>query len=128
MPNTDLRDLDASTVLESVNEKMRKDLQNAHELASKMNPLGHYKEVLRQFQEEMTERTKAKELADSAKSAKISEPPGAPEKDEDGDVDMADQDQPKTEKKPKKRKAEEEEPVSPLHSRCLLLVHLANIS
>lgn len=109
MSNSDLIDLDPATVMDVKMDKMRKDLQLAHELASKNHPLSHYKELLQQFQEELIEQEKAKE----AKAAKT--PKGKKSKaaaDEDGDVDMEDAAEedgspPKEKKLAKKRKAED---------------------
>ncbi len=112
MPNTDLHDLDPEKVLDAVNEKMRKDLAKAHQLASEFHPLSYYKEVLQKFQEEALLQAEA--LA--AKKSKTSKPSTDTEvDDEDGDVDMADaadEAVPPKEKKSKKRKAEDEAAVS----------------
>ncbi|KAK0633435.1 hypothetical protein B0T14DRAFT_68517 [Immersiella caudata] len=109
--NSDLIDLDPTTVMDVKMDKMRKDLQIAHELASQNHPLSHYKELLQQYQEDLLEQEKAKE----AKAAAKATPKGKKAKaavDEDGDVDMddaADEDgTPAKEKKSaKKRKAED---------------------
>lgn len=50
MRNTDLVDLDFDTVGD-VSPKMRKDLQEAHRLASEKHDLEFYKGILREFQE-----------------------------------------------------------------------------
>jgi hypothetical protein len=111
VPNSDLIDLDPATVMDVKMDKMRKDLQVAHELASHNHPLSHYKELLQQFQEDLMEQEKAKE----AKAAAKATPKGKKAKaaaGEDGDVDMddaADEDgtPPKEKKSAKKRKAED---------------------
>ncbi|KAK3330392.1 PWWP domain-containing protein [Apodospora peruviana] len=108
VPNSDLIDLDPATVKDIKTDKMRKDLQAAHELASENHPLSFYKEVLQQFQEELIEQEKAK----AAKAATPSKKKGKTVVDEDEDVEMADaadeeEAAPVKEKKAKKRKAEE---------------------
>ena len=108
MPNTDLNDLNPETVMDVKMDKMRKDLQAAHRLASENHPLDHYKDLLQQYQEELIQRQKEKEAKAQSTPAKKSKKAKAPEVEEDEDVDMADADEPETkDKKAKKRKAEE---------------------
>lgn len=104
--NTDLIELDPTTVKDMKSDKMRKDLQAAHDLAAAQHPLSHYKELLHQFQEDLIEQEKnkaAKAATPKSKKAKATD-------DEAEDVDMVDagdeDDEPK-EKKAKKRKAED---------------------
>ncbi|KAK3335532.1 hypothetical protein B0T19DRAFT_10915 [Cercophora scortea] len=110
VPNTELIDLDPETVMDVKMDKMRKDLQAAHELASQSNPLSFYKDVLQQFQEDLLEQEKAK-AAKKAATPKKSKAKAPVDEDEDEDVEMADaaeEEEPQTkEKKQKKRKAEE---------------------
>jgi len=87
-------------------DKMRKDLQAAHDLAAAQHPLSHYKELLHQFQEDLIEQEKnkaAKAATPKSKKAKATD-------DEADDLEMADagdeDDEPK-DKKAKKRKAED---------------------
>ncbi|KAI1863836.1 uncharacterized protein JN550_009334 [Neoarthrinium moseri] len=106
--NTDLEDLDPSTVADLAHAKMRKDLAQAHVLAAEQNDIDHYKQVLRDFEEARVadqEAKAARARAKKEKHTKKSEP-----KDEDEDVDMADVpegDESDT-KKSKKRKAEDD--------------------
>jgi hypothetical protein len=105
VPNTDLIELDPSTVKEMKSEKMRKDLQAAHDLAAESHPLSFYKDLLHQFQEDLLEQEKSK----AAKATPKSKKPKTATDDED--VEMADageesESAPK-DKKVKKRKAED---------------------
>jgi hypothetical protein len=88
-------------------DKMRKDLQAAHELASHSHPLSFYKEVLQRYQDELLEQEKAK----TAKAATPKNKKPKAQVDEDGDVSMGDaaeeDDSHVKETKSKKRKAEE---------------------
>ncbi|KAI1756688.1 hypothetical protein F4782DRAFT_277837 [Xylaria castorea] len=106
-PNTDLSELDATTVGEMVTTKMRKDLQAAHLLAAEGHDLDYYKNVLREFEEQRLAKAEAKKskVKTPKKSTKAA--------DEEGDVDMddvEDEAEEPAEKKPKskKRKAEDE--------------------
>ncbi|KAI5866863.1 hypothetical protein GGS23DRAFT_292585 [Durotheca rogersii] len=115
--NTDLSELDPTTVASLVTTKMRKDLQNAHLLAAEQNSLEYYKTVLQEFEEQRL----AQAEADAAKKAKANKTPKKSSKaaetvtaDEDDDIDMADVDdgddveQPAERKsKSKKRKADD---------------------
>ncbi len=113
VPNTDLIELDPATVLDVKMDKMRKDLQAAHELAAQSHPLSYYKEVLQQFQEDLIEQERAK-AAKAATPAKSKKSKAVVEEDED--VEMADaaedESPPAKEKKAKKRKAEDSAEVS----------------
>ncbi|RYC63713.1 hypothetical protein CHU98_g2484 [Xylaria longipes] len=106
-PNTDLSELDPTTVAEMVTTKMRKDLQAAHVLAAEGHDLDYYKSVLREFEEQRLAKAEAKKSKPKTpkKSTKAA--------DEEGDVDMddiEDEAEEPAEKKPKskKRKAEDE--------------------
>ncbi|KAI0486244.1 hypothetical protein F4859DRAFT_528043 [Xylaria cf. heliscus] len=106
-PNSDLSELDATTVGELVTTKMRKDLQAAHLLAAEGHDLDYYKNVLREFEEQRLAKAEAKKS--KAKTPKKS----TKTVDEEGDIDMDDIEDEAgepTEKKPKtkKRKAEDE--------------------
>ncbi|KAI0842059.1 hypothetical protein F5Y06DRAFT_167017 [Hypoxylon sp. FL0890] len=111
--NTDLSELDHSTVASMITTKMRKDLQNAHLLAAEQNSLEYYKNVLREFEEQRLAKLEAKKAKASKtpKKAKAAEVAAA---DEDEDVEMADAEEgdeaEPVEKKPKskKRKAEDD--------------------
>lgn len=113
VPNTDMIDLDPEKALSAINDKMRKDLQKAHQLASESNPLSYFKDLLRQFQEEREEAEEAKRQAAEAKRLAASTPKKS-KKAAKEDVDMLDvpeddDEQPTTaSKKSKKRKAEED--------------------
>lgn len=91
-------------------DKMRKDLQAAHELAAQNHPLDYYKGVLRQFQDDLVEKELAK--AAKASAAATSKKAKKVKVDDDEDVEMADaaaeEDADEEEKKSKKRKAEED--------------------
>ncbi|MDA4132585.1 MAG: hypothetical protein OK454_05605, partial [Thaumarchaeota archaeon] len=103
--------LDPDSVLDAINDRMRKDLAAAHELAAKQHPLSHFKGVLQQFQEDLIEAQQAKEAKAAATPAKKAKKA----KSEDEDVEMADGDEEAPAKKPasKKRKAEDEASVRP---------------
>jgi hypothetical protein len=120
IPNTDLHDLNPETVLDVKMDKMRKDLQAAHQLASENNSLQHYKEVLQHYQDDLLEKQKAKEAKAQSTPAKKSKKAKA-EVDDDEDVDMADAvEEGVKEKKAKKRKADESAEVrkDPLYATC----------
>ncbi len=108
-----------------INDKMRKDLQAAHELASHNHPLSFFKHVLQQFQEEL-EQAKAAQLVAQTTPSKKSKKTKAAAEEEEEDVEMPDVDEEEAagkEKKPKKRKADDT-PVCGfarrLQSCCLL--------
>ncbi|KAI0383852.1 hypothetical protein F5Y04DRAFT_22615 [Hypomontagnella monticulosa] len=111
--NTDLSELDPSTVASMITTKMRKDLQNAHLLAAEQYDLDYYKNVLREFEEQRLAKIEAKRNKKSKKATKAVETTAA---DEDEDIEMPDADieEPEeaepAEKKPKskKRKADDE--------------------
>ncbi|KAI0447419.1 hypothetical protein F4803DRAFT_546308 [Xylaria telfairii] len=110
-PNTDLSELDASTVGDMVTAKMRKDLQAAHLLAAEGHDLDYYKNVLREFEEQRLAKAEAKKSKTKTpkKSTKAAD-------EEEGDVEMDDVEEEAgepAEKKPKskKRKAEDENNV-----------------
>ncbi|KIH87829.1 hypothetical protein SPBR_04874 [Sporothrix brasiliensis 5110] len=114
VPNTDMIDLDPEKALAAINDKMRKDLQKAHQLAAEHHPLSYYKDLLRQFQEELEEAEEAKRQAAEAKRLAASTPKKSKKAPKE-DVDMLDvpedddDEQPTTaSKKSKKRKAEED--------------------
>lgn len=109
--NSDLDELDASTVRSLITPKMRKDLQQAHILAEEKKDLDYYKEVLREFEEQRLEALEAKAAKAKTKKEKAKKPESAPAED-DEDVEMPDAEEAAEEteaKKPKskKRKAEE---------------------
>ncbi|TGJ86922.1 hypothetical protein E0Z10_g1803 [Xylaria hypoxylon] len=106
-PNTDLSELDHTTVADIVTSKMRKDLQAAHLLAAHGHDLDYYKNVLREFEEQRLAKAEAKKS--KAKTPKKS----SKATDDDGDADMEDVEDEATEpaekkSKSKKRKAEDE--------------------
>jgi hypothetical protein len=113
VPNTDMHDLDPEKALSAISDKMRKDLQKAHQLAADNHPLSYYKDLLRQFQEELEEAEEAKRQAAEAKRVAASTPKKS-KKAAKEDVDMLDvpeddDEQPTaSSKKSKKRKAEED--------------------
>ena len=112
MPNQDLHDLDPSKVIDSINDKMRKDLQSAHQIAAEHNPLDFFKDLLRQFQEELEleEERQREEAARRLATPKKS----AAKKPKSEDIDMLDvpddDDEPVSLKKSvsKKRKADDD--------------------
>lgn len=115
--NTDLLPLDASTVMDAINDKMRKDLKQAYEIASNALPLDHFKDILQQFQEDLAE--KAKQVAEAVvatpkkTSKKGKAAPAEEEQDEDMEMPDADEEEEaeeaeKPKKSSKKRKAEED--------------------
>ncbi|KAI2468024.1 hypothetical protein F4781DRAFT_282544 [Annulohypoxylon bovei var. microspora] len=112
--NSDLSELDPSTVASMVTTKMRKDLQNAHLLAAEQNSLDYYKNVLREFEEHRLAKLEAKKARANKTPKKATKAIEAANGDEDEDVEMADVEEDgevePTEKKPKskKRKAEDE--------------------
>lgn len=98
VPNTSLQELSPEAASAAINDKMRKDLQSAYELASEGHDLDFYKELLQQFQEELV----AKEEAQKAKKKRASAV-------DEMDIDAVDK---TPAKKSKKRKAEDETVVS----------------
>ena len=102
VPNTSLQELTPEQASAAINDKMRKDLQSAYELASEGNGLDFYKDVLQQFQEDLV----AKEEAQKAKKKKA-----AAAAADEMDIDAVDK---TPAKKSKKRKAEDEVAVSAL--------------
>ncbi|KAH7326554.1 hypothetical protein B0I35DRAFT_405772 [Stachybotrys elegans] len=94
--NTVLSELTPEKAKDSITEKMRKDLRAAFDLAAEHHSLDHYKEILKQFQED---------LAAAAVTPKKSKKGKA--KDDDGDVDM-DEVPESSKSKSKKRKADED--------------------
>ncbi|KAL1882716.1 hypothetical protein VTK73DRAFT_1236 [Phialemonium thermophilum] len=106
VPNTDLYELDPATVLDFKTDKMRKDLQAAHQLAAENHPLEYYKGLLQQYQENLIQEQKAKEAKAQATPAKKSKKAKG---DEDVEMDDASGEEGEGTKKKssKKRKAEE---------------------
>lgn len=104
VPNTSLTELSSSKAEESITEKMRKDLKEAYTLAVEHHPLDYYKDILKQFQEELIAQEEAKKeaLATPKKSKK------GKGKASDEDVDMEDADDAPEKSKSKKRKAEDD--------------------
>ncbi|KAM0492421.1 hypothetical protein ACHAP8_009941 [Fusarium lateritium] len=101
VPNTQLTELTPEKALETITEKMRKDLKEAFTRASEHNDLDTYKDMLKQFQEEYIAKQQAAATPKKAKKGKA--------KASDEDVDMEDVDDTTTEKsKSKKRKAEDD--------------------
>ncbi|KAI0889988.1 uncharacterized protein GGS22DRAFT_6907 [Annulohypoxylon maeteangense] len=112
--NSDLSELDPTTVASMITTKMRKDLQNAHLLAAEQNSLDYYKDVLHEFEEQRIAKLEAKMNKSNKTPKKASKAVEAAAGGEDEDVEMADveegDDVEPVEKKPKskKRKAEDE--------------------
>lgn len=110
--NSDLSELDPSTVGSMITTKMRKDLQNAHLLAAEQNSLDYYKNVLREFEEQRLAKLEAKKAKKTPKKAAKAVEAAAGDEDEDvemADIDEGDDVEPAEKKsKSKKRKAEEE--------------------
>ncbi|KAJ6783864.1 hypothetical protein PWT90_05492 [Aphanocladium album] len=112
--NSSLTELTSEKANKSINNKMRKDLRSAFELAVEQHPVEHYKEVLAKFEEELIAQQEAIEAAAAAKreaAAAKREAAATPKKSkkskgDDDDVDMADGDSAKP--KSKKRKAEDD--------------------
>ncbi|KAL7629365.1 hypothetical protein AAE478_000885 [Parahypoxylon ruwenzoriense] len=118
--NTDLSELDPSTVASLITTKMRKDLQNAHLLAAEQNSLDYYKNVLREFEEQRLVQAEA----DAAKKAKAKTPKKGSKAaeitadDEDEDIEMADVEEgddveQHTEKKSKSKKRKADDNSTP---------------
>ncbi|KAM0338933.1 hypothetical protein ACHAPU_011129 [Fusarium lateritium] len=101
VPNAQLTELPSDKARDSITEKMRKDLKEAFTLAAEGNSIDHYKEVLKQFQDELLAKQQAAATPKKSKKGKA--------KAADEDVDMEDIDDVAAEKpKTKKRKAEDE--------------------
>ncbi|KAF5675027.1 PWWP domain-containing protein [Fusarium heterosporum] len=101
VPNAQLTELPPQKAQDSITEKMRKDLKEAFTLAAESNSIDHYKEVLKQFQDEFIAKQQAALTPKKSKKGKA--------KAADEDVDMEDIDDVTAEKpKAKKRKAEDE--------------------
>lgn len=119
--NTDLQELDFETV-GNVPGKMRKDLQEAHKLASEQHDLDYYKLLLSNFMEQKEADLKAQQAAAEAKAAKqaakVKKDKTKSQKvvrDDDDDVEMADGDSDEVNSAQRKRKAEDEAIVSIQH-------------
>lgn len=95
VPNTSLQELSPEQASEAINDKMRKDLQAAYELAAEGHDLDYYKDLLQQFQEELVAKEEAKKTKKSKAIAADSM-----------DLDVEEDATPA--KKSKKRKAEDE--------------------
>lgn len=94
--------------MQSVTEKMRKDLQEAYTLASENHPLEYYKDMLRQYEEEREAQEAeeaAKAAATLAKKAKKSKAASLLDED-DSMLDITDSEG--KGKPSKKRKAEDD--------------------
>ncbi|KAK2589839.1 hypothetical protein QQS21_012477 [Conoideocrella luteorostrata] len=104
--NTNLSELSAEKAKNTINDKMRKDLKAAFELAIEDHPIDYYKDILKSFQEELIAQEEARrEAAATPKKGKKGKSKAA----DDEDTEMADPDAPASTKKPsKKRKAEDE--------------------
>ncbi|KAM0563967.1 hypothetical protein ACHAPJ_000175 [Fusarium lateritium] len=101
VPNTSLTELTPEKAQETITEKMRKDLKEAYTLAAEGNSLEHYKDVLKQFQDDLIAKQQAAATPKKPKKGKA--------KSADDDVDMEDVDVATVEKpKSKKRKAEDD--------------------
>ncbi|KAH8676322.1 hypothetical protein BX600DRAFT_508484 [Xylariales sp. PMI_506] len=108
--NTDLEDLDPSLVKDLVTPKMRKDLAQAHSLASEKNDIDYYKQVLREFQEAKIADAEAKAARARAKKEKGNKKAEPQEEDvEMADADAAEDEESDSKKvATKKRKAEDD--------------------
>ncbi|EXV00666.1 PWWP domain protein [Metarhizium robertsii] len=105
--NTNLSELSAEKAKDTINDKMRKDLKAAYELAIEHHPVEYYKDILKSFQEELIAQEEArKEAAATPKKGKKGKSKAAEE--EDAEVIEPDA----SAKKSKKRKAEDEVAVS----------------
>ncbi|KAG6041581.1 hypothetical protein E4U41_003477 [Claviceps citrina] len=101
--NTNLSELSADKARDSINDKMRKDLKAAFELAVEQHPVQYYKDILQSFQDELVAQEEARrEAAATPKKGKKNKSKAA----EDEDTEMLDADA--SAKKPKKRKADDE--------------------
>jgi hypothetical protein len=88
---------------------MRKDLKEAFSLAAEHNSIEHYKDVLKQFQDELLAKQQAAATPKKSKKGKA--------KAADEDVEMEDADDASEKSKSKKRKAEDDASVI-LPTRC----------
>lgn len=105
--NTNLSELSAEKAKDTINDKMRKDLKAAFELAIKQHPVDYYKDILQSFQDELLAQEEARrEAAATPKKGKKNKSKAA----DDEDTEMVDADA--SAKKSKKRKAEDEVAVS----------------
>ncbi|KAM6531160.1 hypothetical protein FSOLCH5_000645 [Fusarium solani] len=121
VPNTSLTELTPEKASDSITEKMRKDLREAFELASQNNPIDYYKDVLKQFQEELIAQEEAKkEAAATPKKSKKGKAKAAPA--DDLEMDDVDDDIPEKPKS-KKRKAEDDASVSAPITPFLRIIH-----
>ncbi|OAA49465.1 PWWP domain-containing protein [Metarhizium rileyi] len=101
--NTNLSELSAEKAKDTINDKMRKDLKAAFELAIEHHPVEYYKDILKSFQDELIAQEEARrEAAATPKKGKK----GKTKAVDDEDVEMVEPDA--SAKKSKKRKAEDE--------------------
>lgn len=106
--NTNLSELSAEKARDTINDKMRKDLKAAFELAIEQHPVQYYKDILQSFQDELLAQEEARrEAAATPKKTKKSKSKAV---DDDEDSEMLDVDA--SAKKTKKRKAEDGAAVS----------------
>ncbi|KAG5995672.1 hypothetical protein E4U43_002996, partial [Claviceps pusilla] len=102
--NTNLSELSAEKARDTINDKMRKDLKAAYELAIEQHPVQYYKDILQSFQDELLAQEEARrEAAATPKKGKKNKSRAV---EEDEDTEMMDVDA--SAKKSKKRKAEDE--------------------
>jgi hypothetical protein len=105
--NTALTALSPEKAEDTITDKMRKDLKEAFQLAAENNPIEHYKDILKSFQEELIAQEEARrEAAATPKKAKKGKAKAVDEDVEmdDFEVEVDVEEKPKS----KKRKAEEE--------------------
>ncbi|KAG5923095.1 hypothetical protein E4U61_004377 [Claviceps capensis] len=101
--NTNLSELSAEKARDTINDKMRKDLKAAFELAIEQHPVQYYKDILQSFQDELLAQEEARrEAAATPKKTKKSKSKAV---EDDEDSEMLDVDA--SAKKTKKRKAED---------------------
>ncbi|KAJ2905058.1 PWWP domain-containing protein [Zalerion maritima] len=103
--NQDFHDLDPNTIMDTVGDKMRRDLQEAYTLASEQNPLDHYKELLVRFEQEKEEQAAAKAATAAAKKTKKTK---AAADLGDEDMSMPDVTEDEGKARSRKRKAEDD--------------------
>ncbi|KAF4978043.1 hypothetical protein FZEAL_5508 [Fusarium zealandicum] len=104
VPNMSLTELSPEKAQDTITEKMRKDLREAFMLAAQDKSLEYYKNILKQFQEELIEHEEAKKAAATKKSKK-----GKAKAPVDDDLEMDDvDDAPQEKSKTKKRKADDD--------------------
>ncbi|KAF5003043.1 hypothetical protein FDECE_10389 [Fusarium decemcellulare] len=103
--NASLTSLSPEKARDTIAEKMRKDLKEAFTLASQDNPVEFYKDILKQFQEELIAQEEAKrEAAATPRKSKKGKAKAV-----ENDLDMEDVDDVVQEKtKSKKRKADDD--------------------